>query len=119
MDPTAKPDAMAETNLGVKEDLSAAIDKLWIRFLPEIRARVELLQAAATDRGHSAALREEAVAAAHKLAGALGTFNLERGTDLAREYELLAGRSDLPDDAASARLMAIATELGMIVEGRK
>jgi HPt (histidine-containing phosphotransfer) domain-containing protein len=119
MDPTAKPDALAEKNPASNENLSAAINQLWFRFLPEIRKRVELLQSAAADNGHSATLREEAVAAAHKLAGALGTFDLERGTDLAREYELLAGRDEALDAATSEQLVAIAAELRVIVDARK
>jgi HPt (histidine-containing phosphotransfer) domain-containing protein len=117
MDPAAKPDQLAEKTLTRTENLSAAIDQLWIRFLPEIRKRVGLLQAAA--HGDAGSLHEESIAAAHKLAGALGTFNLERGTDLAREYELLAGRDEAQDDAARERLAAIAAELAVIVEGRK
>jgi HPt (histidine-containing phosphotransfer) domain-containing protein len=119
MDPKAKPDARTENNSAARGNLTAAIDQLWIRFLPEIRKRVELLQLAAADHGHSANLREEAVAAAHKLAGALGTFDLEQGTDLAREYEQLAGQKAGLDKAASERLAAIATELGVIVNARK
>jgi HPt (histidine-containing phosphotransfer) domain-containing protein len=119
MDSAAKPDQLAEKSSTRTEHLSAAIDQLWIRFLPEIRKRVELLQTAAAVGGGTGSLREEAVATAHKLAGALGTFNLERGTELAREYELIAERDDVPNDATSERLVAIANELGVIVDGRK
>ena len=42
------------------------------------------------------AQREAAHAAAHKLAGTLGTFNLARGTELAREFELLFSAEPRP-----------------------
>ncbi len=53
--------------------------------------------------------------AAHKLAGVLGTFDLTRGTILAREAEMLySGEADTnPEDAA--RLTVIAAQLRAIV----
>jgi len=102
--------------------LSAAIDLLWIRFLPEIRKRVDLLKTAAAAcaaNALSADERGEAAAAAHKLAGSLGTFNLTHGTELAREYEVLASRDETLNAKAAKRLATIASELGILVEGRK
>ena len=122
MDREPKPEDHAETNPFAAGDLSAAIDQLWIRFLPEIRTRVDLLKTAAAAcaaSALSAGERAEAVAAAHKLAGSLGTFNLKGGTELAREFELLASRGETIDATAAKRLAAIASELGILVEGRK
>jgi len=110
MDPIAKP------------DLSAAIDQLWIRFLPEIRERVAVLEAAvaafATDQ-LTEAHQEAANTAAHKLAGVLGTFNLTKGTVLARELEIMYSRENGPEPALAARLASIAAELRVMVENRK
>ena len=64
---------------------------MWARFRSQILERVAVLEAAAsavTAKNLTAAEREAANAAAHKLAGTLGMFNLTRGTDLARELEL-------------------------------
>jgi HPt (histidine-containing phosphotransfer) domain-containing protein len=49
---------------------------------------------------------------AHKLVGSLGTFGVERGSELARqvERELEAGGRD------PARLAALATELRTVIE---
>lgn len=102
--------------------LGDALNLLWTRFLPEIRNRVSLLEAVAAScasNNLSATEQQDAHAAAHKLAGSLGTFNLSRGTDLAREYELLVSREDAPSPAAAERLAAIANELRTIVDNRK
>jgi HPt (histidine-containing phosphotransfer) domain-containing protein len=110
MEPIAKP------------DLSAAIDKLWVRFLPEIRARVAILESAAAASAASSLdrpQREAANAAAHKLAGTLGTFNLTRGTVLARQLELMYSQETGPLPALAKRLAAITAELRTIVENRK
>ena len=75
------------------------MDRLWIRFLPEIRERVAILEAAAeavsAKRSAHPTVRPHK-AAAHKLAGVLGTFNLTRGTVLARELELAFSRESAP-----------------------
>jgi HPt (histidine-containing phosphotransfer) domain-containing protein len=102
-------------------DLSAALDKLWDRFLPEIRLRVETLAAAVAACAAGEMTSEEraaAHAAAHKLAGTLGTFNLAKGTELAREFELLFAEDCVPDSAGAGRLASLAVELRAIIEGR-
>ena len=102
--------------------LSEAIDRLWVRHLPEIKERIAVIQAAAgslaagtLDRSRRAA----AHAAAHKLAGVLGTFGLTRGTVLARELEINFSSKDGPDPASATRLAAIATDLRAMVESRE
>lgn len=115
-------DAAAAADQSATANLSAALDQLWVRFLPEIRKRVDALDAAATAcaaKELSAEAREIARAAAHKLAGTLGTFNLARGTELARECEVLFAEENGPDCSQGERLIAIAGELRTIVESRK
>lgn len=102
--------------------LSQAMDGLWERFLPEIRERVSVLEAATkavAARKLSGKQREAAQAAAHKLAGVLGTFGLTRGTVLARELELTLARESSPDPGASTKLAGIAAELRTMIESRK
>ncbi len=100
---------------------SQAIDGLWVRFLPEITERVTILEAAARAAGEGTLTgkqRETAQAAAHKLAGVLGTFGLTRGTVLARELELTFARESSPRRDASVKLTKVAAELRTMVEGR-
>jgi len=102
--------------------LSQAMDGLWARFLPEIKARVAVLEAAAQAAGEgklTAKQREAARAAAHKLAGVLGTFGLTRGTVLARELELAFARESSPGHDAGAKLAGIAAQLRSMIESRK
>jgi HPt (histidine-containing phosphotransfer) domain-containing protein len=116
MEPVAQP------KTAPAPDLAAALDLLWMRFLPEIRQRVAILEEAAlacAANQLSPAQREAAHAAAHKLAGTLGTFGLARGTDLAREMELLYSCENIPDAALAGRLANGAAELRSIVESRK
>ncbi|MGA2572429.1 MAG: Hpt domain-containing protein [Terracidiphilus sp.] len=115
MESTGQPGVAAEAAL------AQAIDKLWVRFLPEIRERVTVLEAAASAVAAtklSAAGREAAKAAAHKLAGVLGTFSLTRGTDLARELEVTYSHKAAPSPADGERLAGLAAELRNLVEHR-
>jgi HPt (histidine-containing phosphotransfer) domain-containing protein len=98
--------------------LAAALDRLWARFLPDIRERVEIIESAVQSlaaNSISPEQKEAAASAAHKLAGVLGTFSLARGTDLARELEL---QFTGPLDSA-ANLSPLASELHSIIETRR
>jgi len=115
MNPSAQPGKPDEAAL------SQAIDRLWVKFLPDIRERVAILESAAaavTQEKLTAPHREQAQAAAHKLAGVLGTFSLTRGTVLARELEMTYSRESSPEPDSGAQLTAIAAEIRAIVESR-
>jgi HPt (histidine-containing phosphotransfer) domain-containing protein len=112
----------AQPGQNASSNLAAALDLLWVRFLPEIRERVAILEAAATACAAnqlSTEQREAANSAAHKLAGTLGTFSLARGTELAREFELLSSREDTPSPDLAGRFGSIAAELRIVVDSRK
>jgi HPt (histidine-containing phosphotransfer) domain-containing protein len=105
-----------------QDALNQALDRMWAKFLPQLKERVSLLESAAADFSAgrlSPADRLAAHAAAHKLAGVLGTFGLDRGTVLARELEAIYSREGSLDRSLAAHLTAIAAELRTIIEGRK
>ncbi|HEV2484308.1 MAG TPA: Hpt domain-containing protein [Terracidiphilus sp.] len=122
MKPLAQTDLPSSPSPAAAPNIAAALDLLWTRFQPEIWNRVELLAiaaAACAANELTAAQREAAHDAAHKLAGTLGTFNLAHGTDLAREFELLTSGEDAPDSATVERMVSIAVELRTIIDSRK
>jgi HPt (histidine-containing phosphotransfer) domain-containing protein len=102
--------------------LGEALNRMWVQFQPLMRERVAALEAAAlafTEDRLSLEQHAAANEAAHKLAGVLGTFNLTRGTVLARELEIMYSRDGGPDPALGAKLAEIAAELRTIVECRQ
>jgi HPt (histidine-containing phosphotransfer) domain-containing protein len=102
--------------------MAEALDRLWAKFLPQMMERVAILEAAsvALAAGRlSIDQRSDANAAAHKLAGVLGTFGFTKGTVLAREAEILYSGGPDTDPEAAARLAEIASQLRAIVESRK
>jgi HPt (histidine-containing phosphotransfer) domain-containing protein len=99
--------------------MAEVLARLWAKFLPEIEQRVAVLDAAARalEAGTlSDELREAAHAAAHKLAGSLGTFGLQRGTEVARRAEELTAAH--PEDTDAAELGACVAALREIVATR-
>ena len=74
----------------------ALLKQLWKQHKGTIFERLELLEsvsAAALTMGESA--REDARSAAHKLAGALGTFGYKQGTEWARASELIFSNAEI------------------------
>jgi HPt (histidine-containing phosphotransfer) domain-containing protein len=112
----------AQMDTDAQSALAAALDRMWVQFLPKTRERVAILEAAAADfaSNHlSIEQHEAASSAAHKLAGVLGTFGLTRGTVLARELEIVYSRQNGPDPALAERLSSTAAELRAIIQSRK
>jgi HPt (histidine-containing phosphotransfer) domain-containing protein len=102
-------------------ELANAMDRLWAKFLPQMEQRVSALQIAAESLRNGCLSGEDqqrASAEAHKLAGVLGTFGLQQGTELAREAEgVYAGPLDLSPEV-SERLAQIAVKLREMIAGR-
>jgi HPt (histidine-containing phosphotransfer) domain-containing protein len=99
--------------------MSEALSRLWTKFLPDIHQRVAVVEAATAAVAARSLAREQrdaAHAAAHKLAGTLGTFGLHRGTDLARQIELEFA-DEIPVSAAADLSLWVA-ELRMLIDGR-
>jgi HPt (histidine-containing phosphotransfer) domain-containing protein len=115
-----KPD---EQHNAVNESaINQTLDRMWTKFLPDVRERAVVLDTAAKAAVEGAlndAIRADARSAAHKLAGTLGTFGLARGTDLARELELLYAGNEGLEGAKAQRLARLAGEIKDIIESRK
>lgn len=97
---------------------------MWASHRSQILDRVAVLEAAASAviaKNLTASECAAAHAAAHKLAGTLGMFNLERGTDLARELEAAYPLESppAPDAASGPHLASLAAELRAMIENRK
>ena len=104
------------------QSVAAALDQLWSRHLRTLLERVSTLEAAAVafaDHKLTGEQQEAAFAAAHKLAGVLGTFGLDRGTVVARELEMLFGLARRPNRQLAKRLSSLAAEIRALIENRQ
>jgi len=92
----------------VEDKTAALLAQLWQKNRPIVEERLATLDQAATaaaSGGLNGDLRKEAAQAAHKLAGALGMYGYEEGTNIAREIDALLS-SDVPGVAHLAELTA-------------
>lgn len=106
----------------VQPELAEAMQKMWEKFLPQIEARISVLEDAAAALAAdllSLEQRAAANAAAHKLAGVLGSFGLTKGTILAREIEIAYSGEPETDPADSHQLLESTHRLRTLVEARK
>jgi HPt (histidine-containing phosphotransfer) domain-containing protein len=102
--------------------VAAAMKRLWVQFLPQLEERVRVLESAAAavaEGSLTVEQREEASSAAHKLAGVLGTFGLDEGTNLAREAESFYSSGTEADRRAFERLAQIPLQLQAMFSARR
>lgn len=103
-------------------ELAAALAQLWQKFLPEMTARVSVLESAAAAcaaANLTPAQQQAAASAAHKLAGVLGTFGLAQGTALARELETLYSAPAAPTPSHFAHILSLTADLRSVIASRK
>lgn len=115
-----KPRTATSTTLEKQANQTrAVVAKIWERAKGKILQRIQLLEqvSEALSMGFlSPEKQEEAQQEAHKLAGALGTFGIHRGTEIARQIEGLLEQS-LPLNAQELhRLQSLVTALKQTVE---
>jgi HPt (histidine-containing phosphotransfer) domain-containing protein len=102
-----------------EQKMQTMISALWERSRHTVAERAALLQSAGelwNDNRLDTATQLRAVDSAHKLAGVLGTFGLPRGTDLAREAEVLFGQSTPPGKVEIERLQVLLAELTRLID---
>ena len=104
---------------GPQPEIAEALKLLWLKFLPQMQERVAVLEEANSALQSSSLSDEQraaAGAAAHKLAGSLGTFGLTEGTNLAREAEQIYTSDRDFDSSAAARIGVITRELANLIQ---
>jgi len=102
--------------------LAEALDRLWRQFMPQMYDRVAVLDTVVGPLATGAladAHRDAVAAAAHNLAGILGSFGLPEGTVLAREAETICSQHSEAAPAAAARVAEIAMHLRYLIESRR
>jgi HPt (histidine-containing phosphotransfer) domain-containing protein len=112
--PAESPEAQSH-----EQKLQSMISALWERSRHTVIERAARLQTAGdllSDNRLDHATQQNAVDSAHKLAGVLGTFGLPRGTDLAREAEVLFGQSTPPGKVEIERLQMLLAELTTLID---
>ena len=97
--------------MDAQEILRAKLSELWQSKRSLLLDRVATLQNAINSLPDLE--QESAVAAAHNLAGVLGSFGLKRGTEIARKFELAFAENPTP---ANAEYQSQLDELRSLIE---
>jgi HPt (histidine-containing phosphotransfer) domain-containing protein len=82
--------SVAQNDAQLDNKIDAILDQLWKKNLPTIRERLDLLDqfgSAAAAGTLDEATRVEALNIAHKLAGSLGMYGYQQGTEVASKME--------------------------------
>ncbi len=98
------------------EQIQVGLAGVWDRAYPLVLERVTRVEKATVELSKASPRVETVVAGrtdAHKLAGMLGTFGLDRGTELAR---VLEGRLSSPSAGEAAENKRLVAELRSTIE---
>jgi HPt (histidine-containing phosphotransfer) domain-containing protein len=113
-------DTMTKRDLPpANEQLQQLLLKLWANSKATIAERLETIRHAQTQMAKnslSSATRTEAVDAAHKLAGILGTFGLPQGTELARQIEEGLNVTKPAEGLSAEGLDELVKQLGVLID---
>ncbi|MEH1939148.1 MAG: response regulator [Nostoc sp.] len=106
----------------VEQQFNQAMSGLWSQYQGLMTQRMEVLQQAATELSSGTltiGLRESAGREAHKLAGVLGMFEQEAGTQIAREIEQILDKDGELLPAQKHQIISLIQELGNLLNQTK
>lgn len=102
------PQTDVQTEAKVDVQIDNLLAQLWKKNLPTVRERLDLLDQFASDASTGAlaeAPRAEALSIAHKLAGSLGMYGYQQGTEVASRMERIL-KSPTPETLLTLRSLA-------------
>jgi HPt (histidine-containing phosphotransfer) domain-containing protein len=97
------------TKKSAPDQIDTVLAQLWQKNLPTIRERLDLLDqfaSAASTGALDEATRVEALGIAHKLAGSLGMYGYQQGTEVASKMERIL-KSPTPETLITLRSLAV------------
>ncbi|MCC5632212.1 response regulator [Nostoc sphaeroides CHAB 2801] len=110
--------SIPDTSPSVEQQFNQAMSGLWSQYQGLMTQRMEVLQQAATELSSgklTIGLRESAGREAHKLAGVLGMFEQEAGTQIAREIEQILDKDGELLPAQKHQIISLIQELGNLL----
>ena len=102
----------------VEQEFDRKLEQMWFKYQDKMVARMRVLQNAVNavqTAELSSNLRQEAAKAAHKLAGVLGMFSRDAGTEIAREIETLLENTQVLDFLQQEKLISLVADLANLL----
>ncbi|RCJ15883.1 multi-component transcriptional regulator [Nostoc sp. ATCC 43529] len=103
---------------GVEEQFQQAMGSLWKQYEGLMLQRLAVLEELATalsNKTLTQELRKSAEREAHKLAGVLGMFEQDNGTQIAREIEQILGKDGDLSSSEKRQLLTLIEDLGKLI----
>ncbi|MBD2561803.1 MULTISPECIES: response regulator [Nostoc] len=115
---TDRDSSIPDTSPSVEQQFKQAMGELWNQYQGLMTQRMEVLRQAATELSSgilTIELRKSAGREAHKLAGVLGMFEQETGTQIAREIEQILDKDGELLPAQKRQIISLIQELGNLL----
>ena len=102
----------------VEQEFERKMEQMWLKHQAKMSERMKVLQEAVSrvkQSSLSAELQHGAERAAHKLAGVLGMFSRDTGTDIAREIETLLQNNLVLDTKQEKQFVSLVKDLDSLL----
>lgn len=111
---TAGSDLNQPVSSSIEQEFNQKMGQMWLKYQDKMVERMKVLQNAVSALKKAELtpdLSHNAKRAAHKLAGVLGMFNRDRGTEIAREIETLLQDNQVLDLSQEKQFISLVTDL--------
>lgn len=102
----------------IEQEFESKMDRMWLKHQAKMSERMKVLKEAVSTvkQGNCATeLQSDAERAAHKLAGVLGMFSRDAGTDIAREIETLLHDNLVLDNEQKKQFISLVENLDSLL----
>ena len=114
----ARVDASANNSTSVEQEFDRKLEQMWLKYQAKMSARMSVLQDAVLaikNKRLSPQIHHSAERSAHKLAGVLGMFSRNTGTDIAREIETLLQDNSVLNERQQERFVTLVRDLDSLL----
>ena len=102
----------------IQEEFEQKMEQMWLKYQDKMAERMKVLQTAIVKLQKAelpAELHQNAAKAAHKLAGVLGMFSRDAGTEIAREIETLLQDNQVLDSLQQEKFISLVRDLDSLL----
>lgn len=109
---------ISPSSASVEQQFNLKMEQMWLKYQNKMSERLKVLHQAVSrvkQANLSPQLQQDAQQSAHKLAGVLGMFSRDVGTNIAREIETLLQNNSVLDTQQREQFIALVTDLDSLL----
>ena len=114
----ANVDSNVDRSILIEQEFDRKLEQMWLKYQAQMLQRISVLQDAVMvikNQQLSPEMQHHAERAAHKLAGVLGMFSKDRGTEIAREIETLLQDNGVLSQEQQKRFVTLVRDLDSLL----